>query len=195
MSFASGYHDAGWFELIGVSDLPGPDTSEEVPLKSKLLICAAALLVVAGLVHRFEKPVLAQVRAALVENTDEAGRSPLELYVAGTTQGSWTVPAGVRWVVQSFTATCNVDNTLTMTNVFLFDQNGGQLFTLSAVPHFVDANGVDGGHTVNLWSGTGSGTLYADAGTTVSINAATANFTSGLEFCEFTVQGHVISNP
>jgi hypothetical protein len=45
-------------------------------MKNKLLIAAASLFVFAVLLHNFEKPVLAQIRAAFIKNIDERGRAP-----------------------------------------------------------------------------------------------------------------------
>jgi hypothetical protein len=45
-------------------------------MKNKLLIAAASLFVFAVLLHNFEKPVLAQIRAIFIKNIDERGRSP-----------------------------------------------------------------------------------------------------------------------
>ena len=81
-------------------------------MKNKLLIATSSLFVFAVLLHNFEKPVLAQIRAALTKNIDERGRSPY------TVQGSCggiaknffqaaipAVPANKRFVVEYINGT------------------------------------------------------------------------------------------
>jgi hypothetical protein len=51
---------------------------EETTMKNKLLMGAAALALFGVLGHFGAKPLLAQIRAALVKNIDEPGRSPYQ---------------------------------------------------------------------------------------------------------------------
>jgi hypothetical protein len=67
-------------------------------MKNKLLIAAASLFVFAVLLHNFEKPVLAQIRAALTKNIDERGRSPY------MTQATCTAVSGSNFCRGSFPA-------------------------------------------------------------------------------------------
>jgi hypothetical protein len=47
-------------------------------MKNKLLTFAGALALLATLGHFYAKPLLAQVRAALVQNVDDPGRIPYQ---------------------------------------------------------------------------------------------------------------------
>ena len=79
-------------------------------MKSKLLTLAGVLALLAVLGHFYAKPLLAQVRAALVQNVDDPGRIPYQASVLGTTGANCSiigctfafapVPAGHRLVVQ-----------------------------------------------------------------------------------------------
>jgi hypothetical protein len=78
-------------------------------MKNKLLTLAAALALLAVLGHFYAKPLLAQVRAALVKNLDEPGRNPYAQNVRGdSTAGGCqsatiTVPANRRLVIENVT--------------------------------------------------------------------------------------------
>jgi len=78
-------------------------------MKNRLLMGAAALALLGTLGHFGAKPLLAQIRAALVKNIDERGRSPYmvqtECHSAGQViafcQASFpVVPANKRFVVE-----------------------------------------------------------------------------------------------
>jgi hypothetical protein len=78
-------------------------------MKNKLLISAIFVFTLAVVLHHYEKPVMAQVRAALVQNIDEPGRSPFTLALECSSSGnsnacfgtsSTAVPANKRFVVQ-----------------------------------------------------------------------------------------------
>jgi hypothetical protein len=53
-------------------------------MKNSLLMGAAILAVLSALAHFNAKPLLAQIRAALVKNIDEPGRSPYQSVSHGT---------------------------------------------------------------------------------------------------------------
>ena len=82
-----------------------------------MLLALAALVVVAGFIHQFEKPVLAQVRAALIKNIDEPGRAPYMIQTvcrpeAGSNfcKGTFpSVPANKRFVVEYVNGNVSVD--------------------------------------------------------------------------------------
>jgi hypothetical protein len=88
-------------------------------MKNKLLTFAGALALLAVLGHFYAKPLLAQVRAALVQNVDEPGRNPIPLgYQAVTSSGAnFSVPAGKRYVIEAFAANCFLDNASSLTAV------------------------------------------------------------------------------
>jgi hypothetical protein len=76
-------------------------------MKNKLFTLAGALTLFAVLGHFYAKPLMAQVRAALIKNLDERGRNPYSpTLVCVAIQGGGceadfpTVPAGMRLVVE-----------------------------------------------------------------------------------------------
>jgi hypothetical protein len=86
-------------------------------MKNKLLTFAGALALLATLGHFYAKPLLAQVRAALVQNMDEPGRHPYQVRIGfDTAQGFAAdfpdVPVGQRLVVQQIMVESEVPNNL-----------------------------------------------------------------------------------
>jgi hypothetical protein len=84
-------------------------------MKNRLLTFAGALTVLALLGHFYAKPLLAQVRAALVENVDEPGRNPYQETIFATCTGSQfcnqgfsMVPAGKRLVLTNISGYVDV---------------------------------------------------------------------------------------
>jgi hypothetical protein len=76
-------------------------------MKNKLFTLAGALTLFAVLGHFYAKPLMAQVRAALIKNLDERGRNPYSrTLVCVAIQGGGCeadfppVPAGMRLVVE-----------------------------------------------------------------------------------------------
>jgi hypothetical protein len=73
-------------------------------MKNKLLTLAGALAVIAVLGHFYAKPLLAQVRAALVQDVDQPARAPFQTHVdlflgPGGGSAQVTIPPGQRLVV------------------------------------------------------------------------------------------------
>ena len=75
-------------------------------MKNKLLTLAGGLALVAVLGHFYAKPLLAQVRAALVQNVDEPARHVWTM--AGNTgiNNTYTVPAGQTLVIEEVGSLC-----------------------------------------------------------------------------------------
>jgi len=118
-------------------------------MKHKLLTLAGALALLAVLVNYNAKPVLAQLRAALVKNIDEPGRTPWDTRSQFFTGGSGCyltsdcfnysggsgfatfdlrpIPAGKRWVVQS-AAGGLTDANGTIIEIDLRNNRGGLIF-------------------------------------------------------------------
>jgi hypothetical protein len=76
-------------------------------MMNKLLMGAAALALLGALGHFGAKPLLAQIRAALIKNIDEPGRTPYQSSQSCNTPGNTLcsadftpVPAGKRLVIQ-----------------------------------------------------------------------------------------------
>jgi hypothetical protein len=172
---------------------------QETAMTKKIAIGAGVLLVLAVLVHHFEKPVLAQVRAALVQSVDEPGRNPLELSQdTSANQVFWIVPAGQRWVIENYTARCAVVKSQSMTDVTLFyEDKKGALYDLSAPAHLDTPNlTTDPVGVVNVWAATGQGPMYVDPGVAVLIHTETTDPAGSPALdCRFSLMGHIINNP
>ena len=68
-------------------------------MKNKLLTMAGTLVLLAGLGHYFAKPLLAQVRAALVRDSDNPALQPV-MFAIGDNPQTFRVPAGKRLVIE-----------------------------------------------------------------------------------------------
>ena len=90
-------------------------------MKNRLLTFAGCLTVLLVLAKIYEKPLLAQVRAALVQNVDEPARNPYQEYIfsylSNCSAGSQfcnfsysAVPAGKRLVVTNISGYVDVAN-------------------------------------------------------------------------------------
>jgi len=153
-------------------------------MKKQLLTIIGALALLAVLGHFFEKQLLAQVRAALVQNMDEPGRNPITL--SGSSTGGTatvTVPAGQRYVIQAFGGTCVVAASDVMTAV---DIGGGVRGAQATAPAFQLQSGV--------WTVSATTHLYIDPGSSIAWAASTYNGTTP-EVCGFRASGYSISLP
>jgi hypothetical protein len=88
-------------------------------MKNKLFTLAGALTLFAVLGHFYAKPLLAQVRAALVKNLDERGRNPytgrsncVPIQGGGCEIVFPPVPAGMRLVVEHVDISLEADSTI-----------------------------------------------------------------------------------
>jgi hypothetical protein len=127
-------------------------------MKNKLLITAIFVFAFAVVLHHYEKPVMAQVRAALVQNIDEPGRSPYTLEIDCDTSGNTitnicfgtsrtAVPANKRFVVQYVNGTVSISNGGLFADGFLFVNNGS---TLYLDEHLVGNAGGFSTYTINM---------------------------------------------
>lgn len=140
------------------------------------------------------KPVMAQVRAALVQNIDEPGRNVFTLRGDTSSGGlvSWVVPADKRYVIEQFTADCAVPTSTYILDDELVTVVGGTIGFYHAPVHYTENIGFG----LNSYGGTGAGPIYADAGTTITALATVASRqTSDFRGCSFILSGHVINNP
>src|SRR5262245_28788450 len=94
-------------------------------MKNSMFTLAVVLAVLAVLGRFYAEPVIAQVRAALVQNVDEPGRNPFAVASSSQNFGLFTVPAGKRYVIEGFSASCQVDNTGFLAVVALQAMTGG----------------------------------------------------------------------
>lgn len=168
-------------------------------MNNRLLTFAATLAILLVLAKIYEKPLLAQVRAALVQNVDEPGRNALVL--SGNSDGLnprvfLTVPAGKHYVIDQYSGSCDVQSGFSLTNVALNAIAGGVRSTSSVAPHYQQYDGNSGGVLVNYWVGTGMGPVYADGGGTLEVefsdNSTTGNV---VKTCYANIVGHLVSNP
>jgi hypothetical protein len=165
-------------------------------MKNRLLTLAGLLALLAVLGKFYAEPLFAQVRAALVQNVDEAGRNPFALR-SNNVNEVFHVPADKRYVIQTFSAECDVDNTGYLSQIRLTVIKGGTI-QFAAIPAiYQDQNFSAAGHPVSLWYGTGSTHLYADPATTISLEASSNFNQTGavVRDCEFSVSGYAINNP
>ena len=137
------------------------------------------------------KPVLAQVRAALTQSVDEPGHSPFILtQFTLSSQGTFAVPVGQRYVVERFTADCFMTSGATLNDVTLLGFTGGlgAQMELTAVPHPASQF---------FYRATGEGPLYADPGSNLTITAVPTNGNgpASVRSCNFYITGHAIQNP
>jgi hypothetical protein len=163
-------------------------------MKDKLMTVAIALALVILLARVFEKPLLAQISAALTltENVDEPGRNPFQLTASGpdylgeqTT--TFTVPVGKRYVIESYSVGCTLPAAQSMTSVLISSTVAGQTATMYA-PAFVRW----GNSEERAWGATGISRLYADPGTTISMSITTAAVTPN-SGCTYSVVGYSVS--
>ena len=167
-------------------------------MKNKLLLAAVVCLALVALVRSFGKTVLAQVRATLTQNVDEPGRNAFAFYQSNASDepyyAQFKVPAGKRYVVEQYKATCDVVTTSYMTDVQAISTVGGDTSSADAPTHFIQANGSFNGNPVNLYGGTGLGPVYGDPGTTITVYASAAAAPgSAIESCDFYISGHSIT--
>lgn len=162
-------------------------------MKNKLIIIAASLALAVVLARVFEKPLVAQIRAALVQNVDEPGRNPFAIRNAGT-QFEFRVPAGKRYVVENFSALCNVPSSKVMTHIELEASLSESLLgdEVAYAPASFSSGPVSDGSRYYVASGTTH--FYANAGTAIDVYSQNAGGGPGNN-CDFSVSGYVINNP
>ena len=159
--------------------------------KTKLLTAAGALAVLALVAHFLGKPLMAQVRAVLVQNIDEPARNPFSVSAIGNGGGftlpsaTFSVPATSRYIIQQYAVQCNVSSgaplaalTLTATS-----RNVAQSAFTPGFPLFVPGGSAASGNTH----------LYADPGTPINLVADVPFVTS--TGCTFYVSGYSVNLP
>ena len=174
-------------------------------MRRKLLIASITLLVFAVFAERtLIKPVLAQVRAALIQNIDEPGRTSFAFIGTATPNNpasmTFPIPAGQRYVVEQYSADCRANvSSATLTNVQLTGTANGQPTFTATAPRLVGAVLTPLQNFYNRWVATGQGPIYADPGSTITASASTNDVVSvpsaGIQACTFYLSGHTITNP
>ena len=162
-------------------------------MKNRLLTFAGCLAVLLVLARIYEKPLLAQVRAAFVQDVDEPGRNPFALQGSASYSNSYSfsVPAVKRYVVQNVTAQCFENTPGVLADIAVVGSTNGVTSRVSNQPHLQQSNGP----TQNIYTGTGTQVLYADPGSLIRVFADDNLAGGGIDSCEFWVSGHVINNP
>lgn len=158
-------------------------------MKKKLLSLAGALAPLVLLGHFYAKPLLAQVRAALVQNVDEPGRNPITLFGIGGAsnldinkyEANFTVPAGQRYVIQAFGGQCTVASGDAMTAIHL--QLPDSALAVAPAVFLVG----------DQWSASATTHLYFDPGATVKWQALSNNL--DFQSCTFFASGYSITLP
>jgi hypothetical protein len=159
-------------------------------MKNKLLMGAAALALLGALGHFGAKPLLAQIRAALVKNIDERGRVPYMVQATCSVNGFEclasfpAVPANKRFVIEYVNAQVQVPPSA-MAETFLHIPSlpTGVVFTT----HLVEQDQAFG----SLYSVSTPVVLYGEAGEVLI--CGTRLFTaSGGMVGFFTLSGYLV---
>ena len=140
------------------------------------------------------KPLLAQIRAALVQNRDEPARQPFTLQVTnGQSDGLWHVPDGKRYVIEQYSMRCSVPSA-----------RGGALSDVSVrVGLYVEAH-APAPHSIDqyygneiLWAASATTRLYADPAAVITLSGSVNYFASGAvpDGCVGSVSGYAIDLP
>jgi hypothetical protein len=174
---------------------------------AKSILAGTGALVMAGLILALLAPKAAHAIAATAvhvmntsaspvpnQNVDEPGRHPFSLLAnENCCSNAWTVPAGQRYVIEEYYARCVVNNTNTMTEVYV--QAGtpalNNIQTASAPAHFDGA----AGNTASYWNASGTTRLYAEPGQFIYVGASDGVFGSATQSCRFTASGYYLTLP
>ena len=159
-------------------------------MKNKLLTLAAALLLFAVVGRFYAKPVMAQVRAALVQDTDQPARAPFQVTVPiNVNNFVYTIvpiPAGKRLVID-----------------FISFAGAAQTAGLYVQPIILLNSSVAGGPASVYYFGptqssTTAGQYYANNGVTIysdslSVGPAFAGYTPTFLSFNVVISGHLIT--
>ena len=169
-------------------------------MRDRLAGFAALLALLAVLGKFYAKPLLSQVRAALVENVDEPGRNPYSSTksLPGICIGNnacnlffTPVPAGKRLVVTSITGniyplTPGIVHTLT-----LFATGTGGIQKI-LVPTFLEAGTIDFGNIVGV---SAQLTAYYEPGDAPRMEVETTTSFIGPRIGSLTISGYFVNLP
>jgi hypothetical protein len=142
-------------------------------MKKTMLALARGCALIAILGHFSAKPVMAQVRPALVQNIDEPGRSPYTLTLFCSTEASTNlcsgtsataVPANKRFVVQY------INGLLNITGTFAF----GSVYSGSS-SYYLDPHSAANFQGTNLYQINMPVAVYIEAGQTPSIQVGSTS--------------------
>jgi hypothetical protein len=155
-----------------------------------LMAAGFAVLVMTVGVFTASHAIAQAVRAALVQNRDEPGRQPFTL-ATYPNDGFWQVPAGKRYVIESYGMECGVTsaNGGALGDVALSVSGG--VVSHAPAPHSIDFNGGPG---EILWATSATTRLYAEPGSTIALESSANFFASHatIHFCSGYVTGYSI---
>jgi hypothetical protein len=157
-------------------------------MKNKLLTLAGALLLLAIVGKFYAKPVLAQVRATLIQDTDQPARAPFQVNAAinGFNSTAVAIPAGKRLVVDyvAISGAATTSGQFIEPTIILQSSVGGEPsvpFYLPLTPSTVDAT---------QFHHSGPVTVYAD---TLTVIPAYAGYTPTFLGFTVSISGHLIT--
>jgi hypothetical protein len=145
-------------------------------VKKTIVILTVCCAFIATLAHHYARPVMAQVRAALIQNIDEPGRSPFTLQIVcpsiGTNfcEGTSTtaVPANKRFVVKNMNGSVLFLGSASVASAAV-DINGTNYYLQ---PQYVGVSFSEYSYTINM-----PVEAYLEAGQTASVYFAGSNTT------------------
>ena len=147
-------------------------------MKNRLLTFAGVLALLATLGHFYAKPLMAQIRAAIVKNIDERGRTPYQVNLhcqtpslSFCTANGVVVPAGKRLVLTGINGVVVVNSQLTGFDLTITFTGGPVGFLVFLQPPTFLYN--DG--TYNHYQFSQPLTNYVDAGGTPVWEVSTVN--------------------
>lgn len=159
-------------------------------MRNKFIMSAVALALVGVLGHFGAKPLMAQIRAALVRNIDEPGRSPYQVRAVGVSSNTSCqvsfppVPAGKRLVVDTLNVLADIP-VATNRGLGQFSP-GAALGTLGATFDFTFAHA-----GATYWVANLNARAYAESGTT-SVITVLVDIGKSCTLVNATLSGYLI---
>jgi hypothetical protein len=161
-------------------------------MKNKLLTFAGALCLLAVVGKFYAPPLMAQVRAALVQDVDQPARAPfqatVQLNFTNFTFTPVTIPAGKRLVVDFVSVSGAAGTT------------GTDIQPIVILNSSVAGNAASSYYIAPQQSGTVPGQFYQNSPVTIyadslSVGPAFAGFTPAFLIFNVTISGHLVSVP
>ena len=161
-------------------------------MKNRLLTFAGALALLAVLGKFYAPPLMAQVRAALVQDVDQPARAPFQLTVPVNINNfnftPVTIPTGQRLVIDyvSMSGAAQTAGSYVQPIVILSSSVAGGSSNL----YYIAPE--QSGTVPGQYYHTEKATIYADS---LSVSPAFAGFTPSFMSFNVVISGHLISNP
>ena len=172
-------------------------------MKSRLVPLAGALLLVLVLGHFYAKPLVAQVRAALIQDVDNAARHPYTQQVIGVCStvgcsiGFPAVPSGKRLVIEQVNVVVSPASPSTLVGVALLSSDSEPKAVLqgSFLFPFTLTLPVGPSNTRNSFVGNLPVVAYYEAGSFPSVQVYYSTIGSPNDSSNVTISGHLIDLP